>query len=60
MFQTVKSAASKWLPYIILKFEFTELDDELYEGDIRVDLPPFNNGTGSSAVGTDALTMFPK
>ena len=57
LFDAVKAAASEWLPYVNLKFEFVELDDndELYEGDIRVNLTPHSNGTGSSRVGTDAL-----
>ncbi len=58
MFQAVKAAARKWLPYVNLSFDFIELPDNDmdYEGDIRVYLTPHYDGTGSSQVGTDALT----
>jgi hypothetical protein len=64
-FEAVKNGAMKWSPYINLKFEFLEMDEEdVFEseeflGDIRVDFQPsFDNG-GSSRIGTDALTGHP-
>lgn len=46
----VKDAASEWLPYVNLKFDF--INGEI--GDIRIFLNP-PDGAQSSAVGTDAL-----
>lgn len=63
-FEAVKKGASKWLPYINLKFEFIEMDeDDIFNsdeflGDIRVDFQPIDHA-GSSAIGTDALTGHP-
>lgn len=65
-FQAVKSAASKWLPYISLTFDFIEIEeDDIYQseqflGDIRVDFHPnYDGGGGSSKLGTDSLTGSP-
>lgn len=65
-FQAVKNAASKWLPYISLKFDFIEMEEEeIYQseaflGDIRVNFNPhFKGGRGSSQSGTDSLTGSP-
>ncbi|WP_256657547.1 hypothetical protein [Pseudomonas sp. ACM7] len=59
MFQAVKAAASKWLPYVNLTFDFVELSDNdmEYEGDIRVYLSHHYDGTGRSEIGTDALAV---
>lgn len=59
LFQAVKAAASKWLPYVNLTFDFVELSDNdmEYEGDIRVYLAPHYDGTGGSEIGTDALAV---
>lgn len=46
----VREAASEWLPYINLKFEFVKGDI----GDIRILLNP-QRGMQSSTIGTDAL-----
>lgn len=65
-FEAVKSAASKWLPYVNLNFEFIEMDEEdIYEsdeflGDIRVDFQVIMDGGGTSKVGTDSLTGDPQ
>jgi hypothetical protein len=48
--EAVKTAASEWLPYVNLKFEFVRGET----GDIRIFLNP-PTGIQSSAVGTDAL-----
>lgn len=55
-FEIVKNAIKQWLPYVNLTFEFVELvdDEDLYEGDIRIYLSRLYNGTGRSALGTDA------
>lgn len=63
--EAVKNGALKWLPYINLKFEFLEIDEEdLYNseeflGDIRINFQPLFNNSGSSKIGTDALTGSP-
>ncbi|KII29526.1 M12 family metallopeptidase [Pseudomonas fluorescens] len=57
-FEIVKNAISQWQPYVNLKFEFTKLTDERYEGDIRIDLAPQYDTVASSAIGTDALTVL--
>lgn len=59
LFQAVKAAASKWLPYVNLTFDFVELseNDMEYEGDIRVYLSHHYDGTGGSKIGTDALAV---
>lgn len=51
----VKKAAGEWLPHINLKFEFVAGD----EGDVRITQNLFNDGGGSSAVGTGALGISP-
>lgn len=53
--QAVKTAASKWLPYINLEFDFVEGED----GDIRIAINYLGAGTGSTVIGTDALTISP-
>lgn len=64
-FEAVKNGASKWLPYINLKFEFIEMDEDAifnsdeFLGDIRVDFQPLLNDAGSSVIGTDSLTGHP-
>jgi hypothetical protein len=64
-FEIVKNAAVKWLPYISLNFEFLEIDEEViynsenFLGDIRVNFQPLFNNSGSSKIGTDALTGSP-
>ncbi|VVO22904.1 MULTISPECIES: peptidase M12 [Pseudomonas] len=64
-FQAVKNAANKWLPYVNLKFDFFEMEEEdIYQseeflGDIRVDFNPLYDGSGSSKLGTDSLTGSP-
>ncbi|WP_448106555.1 M12 family metallopeptidase [Pseudomonas azerbaijanoccidentalis] len=64
-FEAVKKGATKWLPYINLKFDFLEIDEEdIYNseeflGDIRVNFQPLFNNSGSSKIGTDALTGSP-
>ena len=64
-FEAVKSAASKWLPYVNLKFEFIEIEeDAIYQsneflGDIRVDFQVAFDGSGGSKLGTDSLTGSP-
>jgi len=64
-FETVKKGATKWLPYINLKFDFLEVDEEdifnseEFLGDIRVDFQPRLNDGGGSKFGTDALTGSP-
>jgi len=65
-FEAVKNGASKWLPYVNLDFEFIEMDEQdifqsnEYLGDIRVDFQPrFQNGGGSSKIGTDSLAIHP-
>lgn len=64
-FEAVKNGAMKWLPYISLDFEFLEIDEEdIYNseeflGDIRVNFQPLFNNSGSSKLGTDALTGTP-
>lgn len=61
-FAAVKNGASKWLPYINLKFEFIEMDEQdIFAsderlGDIRVDFQHSLDNSGSSRLGTDALT----
>ncbi|MFP0198012.1 MULTISPECIES: M12 family metallopeptidase [Pseudomonas] len=65
-FEAVKKGASKWLPYVNLKFDFFEMDEEdiygsdEFLGDIRVDFQPLMNDAGSSRIGTDALTGDPQ
>ncbi|MBV6822458.1 M12 family metallopeptidase [Pseudomonas sp. PD9R] len=56
-YTAVKNAINHWSRHVNLKFEFMELsdNDELYEGDIRIDLSPYYNSLASSAIGTDAL-----
>jgi hypothetical protein len=58
-FDIVKNAIEQWLPYVNLNFEFIELpdSDELYEGDIRILLSPLLTNSGSSSLGTDAITV---
>jgi len=64
-FEIVKQGASKWLPYVNLKFDFIEMDEEdvfasdEFLGDIRVDFQPQFKSGGSSALGTDSLTGHP-
>lgn len=64
-FEIVKQGANKWLPYVNLKFEFIEMDEEdvfnseEFLGDIRVDFQPHRKDGGSSALGTDSLTGHP-
>ncbi|MFJ2365458.1 matrixin family metalloprotease [Pseudomonas sp. NPDC087697] len=53
--ERVKTAASKWLPYINLKFNFVSGE----EGDIRIYINYAGDGGGKSAVGTDALIISP-
>lgn len=48
--EEVKAAASEWLPYVNLKFDFVTGDT----GDIRIHINP-PNGVNSSEIGTDAL-----
>ncbi|MNF65366.1 Astacin (Peptidase family M12A) [compost metagenome] len=57
IYNTIKNAINQWAPYVNLNFEFMELSDnnELYEGDIRIDVSPFHNHLASSDLGTDAL-----
>lgn len=58
LFNTVKNAINQWAPYVNLNFEFVDLsdNDELFEGDIRIDLSPFYDKVAFSRIGTDALT----
>ncbi|KAA0963120.1 M12 family metallopeptidase [Pseudomonas sp. ANT_H12B] len=64
-FEIVKKGALKWLPYISLKFEFLEMDEqdiyssEEFLGDIRVNFQPSFASGGGSSIGTDALTGCP-
>jgi hypothetical protein len=64
-FEAVKNGAIKWSPYINLNFEFLEMDEEdIYNseeflGDIRVNFQPLLKNSGSSRIGTDALTGHP-
>lgn len=64
-FELVKQGASKWLPYVNLKFEFIEMEeDDIFSsdellGDIRVDFQPQLKDGGTSALGTDALSGHP-
>ncbi|MGL6244966.1 M12 family metallopeptidase [Pseudomonas sp.] len=57
LFDTVKNAINQWAPYVNLTFEFIDLneDDELYEGDIRIEISPLYNTVARSLIGTDAL-----
>ncbi|UWF50472.1 M12 family metallopeptidase [Pseudomonas sp. N3-W] len=59
--QAVKDGINTWQPHVNLHFHFIELpdNDELYEGDIRINLSPLSDGTGSSHIGTDALNARP-
>ncbi|MFC6297879.1 M12 family metallopeptidase [Pseudomonas spelaei] len=50
--EAVKSAASKWLPHINIKFDFVSGE----EGDIRI-AENFISNQGSSMIGTDALKV---
>jgi len=50
--EAVKSAASKWLPHINLKFDFVSGE----EGDIRI-AENFISNQGRSMIGTDALKV---
>ncbi|RON12974.1 peptidase M12 [Pseudomonas frederiksbergensis] len=65
-FEAIKKGASKWLPYVNLKFDFIEMDEEdIYQsdqflGDIRVDFQPYMNGSGGSRIGTDTITGNPQ
>ncbi|EJM13017.1 Astacin (Peptidase family M12A) [Pseudomonas sp. GM18] len=58
LYDTVKNAINQWAPYVNLNFEFVDLsdNDELFEGDIRIDLSPHYNKVAFSRIGTDALT----
>jgi hypothetical protein len=58
-FDVIKNVINTWAVHVNLKFKFIELsdNDELYEGDIRIDLLPLYNDLASSAVGTDALLI---
>ncbi|MGH8384791.1 MAG: M12 family metallopeptidase [Pseudomonas sp.] len=64
-FDVVQNAASKWLPYVNLKFEFIEMDEqdifasEERLGDIRVDFHPKYAAGGISYLGTDSLIGNP-
>lgn len=53
--QTIKKAASQWLPHINLKFEFVTGED----ADVRISPHFLGNGNGSSSIGTDAKDVSP-